>query len=137
MPMALTGIGEGGPPPYSPEVLRETKEALRPLAPYMTADNVAPLVVYLASRRCTETHRIFSVGAGHVARVFVAATRGWYAPDLGSSTPEEVEANLDAACDSRRVRGARVVQRRVPVHRRAPARRDPPPEPRLNGGYGR
>ena len=69
MPMALTGIGEGGPPPYSPEVLRETKDALRPLARHMTAENVAPLVVYLASRRCTETHRIFSVGAGHVARV--------------------------------------------------------------------
>ena len=33
MPMALTGIGDAGPPPYSPEQLRETVRALRPLAP--------------------------------------------------------------------------------------------------------
>ncbi len=98
MPMALTGINDGGPPPYSPEVLRETKEALRPLAQHMTAENVAPLVVYLASRRCAETHRIFSVGAGHVTGVFIAATNGWNTPDLGASTAEQVEANLDAAC---------------------------------------
>jgi NAD(P)-dependent dehydrogenase (short-subunit alcohol dehydrogenase family) len=98
MPMALTGINEGGPPPYSPEVLRDTIDALRPLAPYMTEENVAPLVVYLASRHCTETQRIFSVGAGHIGRVFIGASRGWYAPDHGSLTVEQVEANLDAAC---------------------------------------
>jgi NAD(P)-dependent dehydrogenase (short-subunit alcohol dehydrogenase family) len=98
MPMALTGMSEGGPPPFSPEVLRDTQEALRPLAPYMTVENVAPVVVYLASRRCTETHRIFSVGAGHIARVFIGASRGWYAPGLDSLTTEQVEANLDVAC---------------------------------------
>jgi NAD(P)-dependent dehydrogenase (short-subunit alcohol dehydrogenase family) len=99
MPMALTGIGDSGPPPFAPEQLEATVRALKPLAPYMTVDNVSPLVVYLASRRCAETQQIFSVGAGHVARVFVAATRGWYAPNLGSSTPEEIAANLHAASD--------------------------------------
>jgi NAD(P)-dependent dehydrogenase (short-subunit alcohol dehydrogenase family) len=99
MPMALTGINADGPPPFSPEVLEETKEALRPLAPYMTADNVAPLVVYLASRRCEETRRIFSVGCGHVARVFIGVSPGWFAPDLAGATPEQVESSLDAACD--------------------------------------
>jgi len=99
MPMALTGMNAGGPPPYSPADLLATTEALRPLARYMTVDNVAPLVVYLASRRCTETRRVFSVGAGHVARVFIGATRGWFAPDLTSMTPEQVEANLSTACD--------------------------------------
>ena len=78
MPMALTGMNAGGPPPYSPAELRATAEALQPLAPYMTVDNVAPLVVYLASRRCTETRRVFSaqslviVATGHG---FVAAIR--------------------------------------------------------------
>jgi NAD(P)-dependent dehydrogenase (short-subunit alcohol dehydrogenase family) len=99
MPMALTGIGSGGPPPYSAEDLRATTEALRPLAPYMTVDNVAPLVVYLASRRCSETRRVFSVGCGNVARVFVGVARGWCATGFTGMTPEEVEANLDSICD--------------------------------------
>lgn len=99
MPMALTGMNEGGPPPYSPEQLRDTMEALRPIAPYMTVENVAPLVVYLASRRCTETRRIFSVGAGHVARVFIGASSGWYAPEQGNLTPELIEASLATASD--------------------------------------
>ena len=99
MTMALTGMNAGGPPPYSPEELRATAEALQPLAPYLTVDNVAPLVVYLASRRCTETRRVFSVGAGHVARVFIGEARGWFAPDLATMTPEQVEANLPTACD--------------------------------------
>jgi NAD(P)-dependent dehydrogenase (short-subunit alcohol dehydrogenase family) len=99
MPMALTGMGADGPPPFAPEQLRATVDALAPLVPFMTVDNVAPLVVYLASRRCRESRQIFSVGAGHVARVFVAASRGWYAPNLGDMTPEQVEANLGAACD--------------------------------------
>lgn len=99
MPMALTGMNAGGPPPYSPEDLRATTEALQPLAPYLTAENVAPLVVYLASPQCTETRRIFAVGAGHVARVFVGETRGWFAPDLMGMTPEQVASNLRAAGD--------------------------------------
>jgi hypothetical protein len=97
MPMALTGIGAGGPPPYPPDVLRDTADALGPLAPHMTVDHVAPLVVYLASERCAETHRVFSVGAGHVARVFVGAGPGWFT--RGAATPEQVVEHLDAACD--------------------------------------
>ena len=97
MPMALTGIGEGGPPPYPPDVLEETAAALRPIARRMTVEHCAPLVVYLSSPDCTESHRIFSVGAGHVARVFVGAARGWYVPDAVPATPEDVRAHIDAA----------------------------------------
>jgi len=99
MPMALTGMNEGGPPPYSPDDLQDVMESLRPLAPHLTVENVAPLVVYLVSSRCRENHRIFSVGAGHVARVFIGATRGWYAPGLETPTPEQVEAALAVATD--------------------------------------
>ena len=99
MPMALTGMNEGGPPPYSPEQLRDTMEALRPIAPYMTVENVAPLVVYLASRRCVETRRIFSIGAGHIARVFIGASSGWYATEHENISPEQIEAILEAASD--------------------------------------
>ena len=99
MPMALTGIGDSGPPPYSPEQLRETVRALQPLAPYMTVENVTPLVLYLSSRACTETRRLFSVGCGHIARVAIVESRGWYAPDLGGITPEEVVEHLDETSD--------------------------------------
>ncbi len=42
---------------------------------------------------------IFSVGCGHIGRVFVGVTRGWYAPGLTCSTPEEVAAHLEVASD--------------------------------------
>lgn len=99
MPMALTGIGRDSGPPFAPEQLEATVRALKPLIPYMTVANVSPLVMYLASRRCEESRQVFSVGAGHVARVFVGAARGWYAPDLAGATPEEVAANLHVAGD--------------------------------------
>ena len=97
--MARTEIGRDAPPAFAPDELRATVRALRPLAPYMTVENVTPLVMYLASRRCAPTRRVFSVGCGHMARVCIALTRGWYAPGLGNMTPEQVEANLDTACE--------------------------------------
>jgi NAD(P)-dependent dehydrogenase (short-subunit alcohol dehydrogenase family) len=99
MPMALTGIGNRGRPDYAPEDGQDLADALRPLAPNMTVDNVAPFVVYLASPHCAYNRYVFSVGCGHVARVFLGATRGWYAPGLAGFTPEDVEANLDEVCD--------------------------------------
>lgn len=99
MPMALTGIGGSQTPVLPPDELRATVRALAPLVPHMTVDNVTPFVLYLASRRCSPTGRVFSVGCGHLARVFVGESRGWYAPGLGDMTPEQVEANLDAVCD--------------------------------------
>ena len=53
--------------------------------------------MYLSSPDCTESHRIFSVGAGHVARVFVGAARGWCVPDAVPASPEDVRAHIDAA----------------------------------------
>jgi NAD(P)-dependent dehydrogenase (short-subunit alcohol dehydrogenase family) len=100
LPMALgTGMGGDGRPPYGPEQLEEVARALEPAARYMTVDNVTPFVVYLASRQCSLTNRIFSVGCGRVAEAFVAVSRGWYAPDASGSTPEETAVHLDAACD--------------------------------------
>src|SRR5262245_12484043 len=99
MPMALTGIGNRGRPDYAPEDAQDLAASLGPLASYMTVDNVAPFVVYLASSRCAYNRYVFSVGCGHVARVFLGATRGWYAPGLAGYTPEDVEAALDTVCD--------------------------------------
>src|SRR5262249_36954206 len=77
LPMALTGgLGHDGPPPFPRDELDETIVAIAPLAPRLTVDNVAPLVVYLASPECDVTGRAFSVGAGHVAEVFVGLASG-------------------------------------------------------------
>lgn len=100
LPMALnTGIAHDAPPPFSPEQFAETVRALKPLIPHMTVENVAPFVLYLVSKRCAETQRIFSVGSGHISRVFIGEGRGWYASDLALTSPEQAEANLVAACD--------------------------------------
>jgi NAD(P)-dependent dehydrogenase (short-subunit alcohol dehydrogenase family) len=99
LPMALTGIGENAGPSYSPEDLRATVDALKPLLPSMTVENVTPLVLYLSSRASTATGQIYSVGGGHVARVFVGAGRGWRASGPGGMTPEWVEDHLGAATD--------------------------------------
>ncbi len=92
LPMALTGIGHDGPPPFPPDVLRDTAAALGPLVPDLTVDRVVPLVVFLAGRECPVTGRVFSVGAGHFARVFVGLAPGWVAPE--GATPEAVAARL-------------------------------------------
>lgn len=92
LPMALTGIGDDGPPPYPPDLLRETAAALGPLVPDLTVGHVVPLVVYLASAACTETRRVLSVGAGHLARVYVGMAEGWV-PDA-VVTPEAVAERM-------------------------------------------
>jgi len=98
MPMALTDIGDHGEPAFAPEQLRDLGRAFRPLLPYVTVERVAPLVVYLASRECSVSGQVFSVGCGQVARVFVGRAPGWYAPDLEVTTPEAVAAHLADAC---------------------------------------
>jgi hypothetical protein len=65
----------------------------------MTVDNVAPLVLYLASRECELTGRIFAAGCGRVADVFIGAARGWYAADRTRSSVEEVAAHIADASD--------------------------------------
>ena len=99
MPMALTDIGGSGPPPYPPDLLAETVQALRPLAPLMTVEQVAPVVLHLASRECDLTGRTYSVGCGRVAEVFLGVTRGWCAPDPEPVAPEAVARHLDAIGD--------------------------------------
>ncbi len=48
---------------------------------------VAPLVTYLAHESCEPTGRVFSVGGGRVAEVFIGETNGWFDRAL---TPETV-----------------------------------------------
>ncbi|MCT9931299.1 SDR family oxidoreductase [Planotetraspora sp. A-T 1434] len=58
-----------------------------------TPERVSPLVAYLAHESCETTGEVFSVGAGRVARVFVAEGPGWRTDDL---TIEAIRDNWDA-----------------------------------------
>jgi NAD(P)-dependent dehydrogenase (short-subunit alcohol dehydrogenase family) len=79
---------------------RMTGEVLGELADSMDPEQVASIVVYLASETCTFTHEIFSAGGGRYARFFVGATHGWFAGIGVAPTVEEVAAHLDEIRDT-------------------------------------
>ena len=53
---------------------------------------VSPIVGYLAHESCEATGRVFSVGGGRVAEVFIGETPGYYQADLGL---DDVAANFE------------------------------------------
>lgn len=101
MPQALdTAMSAGrGPQPYPDDYLREMMRAFKPFGRHTSVANVTPLVVYLAHRSCTRTQQIYSVGGGHVGRVFIGSAPGWSAPDRTLPRTEELVEHLDAASD--------------------------------------
>lgn len=76
-PVAYTRMTEG--------LLDALGEALKP-------ELVSPVVAYLASESCTVTGRIFSVGGGRVAEVFIGEGPGYFSAEL---TPEQVAENWE------------------------------------------
>ncbi|MCZ6465434.1 MAG: SDR family oxidoreductase [Proteobacteria bacterium] len=74
---------------------RLTEELLGPMADTLGPECVTPLVTYLVSEACQQTHEIYSVGGGRFARIFVGLTPGWYAGKGKSVSAEEVQAQLD------------------------------------------
>ncbi len=66
---------------------RMTENIMGPLADKLAPEHISPLVTYLAHESCEATGRVFSVGGGRVAEVFIAETQGWASPAL---TPEDV-----------------------------------------------
>lgn len=85
--MAAALMGEAGRTPDA----RAFLETLR-------LDQVAPVVAYLASEHCTQTHRVLSAFSGRVAALQIGVTRGWRSP-TGAFDAEDVEANLDLILD--------------------------------------
>ena len=53
---------------------------------------MSPIVAYLASEDCQVTGEVYSVGAGRVARIFIAEAPGFFKKDL---TVEDVRDNWD------------------------------------------
>jgi NAD(P)-dependent dehydrogenase (short-subunit alcohol dehydrogenase family) len=100
MPQALdTAMSSDGSPPYPDEYLQEMLTAFRPFGRHITVDNVTPLVVYLVHRSCDFTQQIYSVGGGHVGRVFIGAAPGWSGANRTLPRTEELAAHLDEASD--------------------------------------
>jgi len=79
---------------------RMTEELLGPLAELLDPEYVTPLVTYLASEDCEQTHEIFDVGGGRYARIFVGMTPGWTAPERATPSPEDLRDNMGAIRDT-------------------------------------
>ena len=63
---------------------RMTEDLLGALADKLDPKYVAPLVTYLVHDSCEPTGRVFSVGGGRVAEVFIAETQGWASTSLSA-----------------------------------------------------
>jgi NAD(P)-dependent dehydrogenase (short-subunit alcohol dehydrogenase family) len=55
---------------------------------------VVPIVVFLASRACTFTHRNYSACAGRYARVFIGLAEGWLAAPGSKPSAEDIASHL-------------------------------------------
>jgi NAD(P)-dependent dehydrogenase (short-subunit alcohol dehydrogenase family) len=75
---------------------RMTEDLLGPAADKLDPALVAPLVGYLCHEDCEPTGRIFSVGGGRVAEIFIGVTRGYSSPTLDV---EAVRDHLADICD--------------------------------------
>jgi NAD(P)-dependent dehydrogenase (short-subunit alcohol dehydrogenase family) len=71
---------------------RMTEDLLGPLADQLAPENVTPIVAYLAHESCEVSGEVYTVGGGHVARVFVGVAPGFTKKDL---TVEDVAENLE------------------------------------------
>jgi len=76
---------------------RMTEDLLGPLGDKLQPELVSPLVTYLAHESCEATGRVFSVGGGRVAEVFIGECQGY--TNTESLTPEDLRNNWGAVTD--------------------------------------
>lgn len=75
---------------------RMTEDIMGALGDKLDPGLVSPLVTYLAHEDCEPSGRVFSVGGGRVAEVFLGETQGWASPTL---SPEDVRDNFGTITD--------------------------------------
>ncbi|MGH9271213.1 MAG: SDR family NAD(P)-dependent oxidoreductase [Ilumatobacteraceae bacterium] len=75
---------------------RMTEDILGSMAEQLDPALVTPVVVYLAHESCDASGRVFSVGGGRVAEVFIGETVGYTDRDL---TPETVAEHWSTVID--------------------------------------
>src|SRR5688500_5384328 len=71
---------------------RMTEDILGPAADKLGPELITPLVTYLCHEDCPVSGELYSVGGGHVARVFLGVTPGITDAEL---TPEKVRDQFD------------------------------------------
>ncbi len=94
MPVAYTRLG-GAPDAADTAPEAEARRAKAAANARFMPEWVAPMVVYLASRACTRTHRYYSAVDGRYARVFVGAAPGWRSPPSTPPSAEDIHSHLD------------------------------------------
>jgi hypothetical protein len=65
----------------------------------MRPELVSALVAHLAHEGCDVNGELYAAGGGHAARIFIAETAGYDAPDL---TPEDVRDHWEQIRDAER-----------------------------------
>lgn len=75
---------------------RMTEELLGGAAEMLNPELVSPVVGYLSHESCQLTSKIFSVGGGRVAEIFIGVTEGWHDSSI---TMEKVRDHLGEICD--------------------------------------
>ena len=73
---------------------RMTEDLLGPFADRVDPSLVMPMVVYLASETCTQTHEIYTAGAGRYARYFIGLTPGWFGGPGVTPSVEDIGEHL-------------------------------------------
>ena len=68
---------------------RMTEDILGAMAEQLDPAHVTPVVAYLAHESCEATGRVFSVGGGRVAEVFIGETNGYFARPLTAEAVAE------------------------------------------------
>jgi NAD(P)-dependent dehydrogenase (short-subunit alcohol dehydrogenase family) len=75
---------------------RMTENILGTMGDKLDPARVSPVVAFLAHDECPATGRLFSVGGGRVAEVFVGECRGFHTADLAI---EDIRDNWDTVTD--------------------------------------
>jgi NAD(P)-dependent dehydrogenase (short-subunit alcohol dehydrogenase family) len=75
---------------------RMTESLLGGLGDKLDPGLVSPLVAYLVSEECDSTGRVYSVGGGRVAEVFIGETQGFFQAGL---SPEALRDNWSTVTD--------------------------------------
>jgi len=72
---------------------RMTEDILGPLADKLGPEYITPVVTFLVHEDCPVSGEVYSMGGGHVARVFIGVTPGY--TNVEDFTPETVRDHFD------------------------------------------
>ncbi|KAA9105901.1 SDR family NAD(P)-dependent oxidoreductase [Microbacterium rhizomatis] len=78
---------------------RMTEDVLGEFVQRLGPESVVPMVVFLASKECDRTGRVYSAAGGRYSEVITGLTTGWVA-STAAPGPEDIAANLPSIEDN-------------------------------------